>query len=131
MSDRAGPPRQEDYLRHIVEAAERVARYTGSLDKAAFLADEKTRDAVIRNLEIVGEAAKRILEEYADFAGLHPEVPWNKIYAMRNRLSHGYFEINLEIVWDTAKTSLPELEGHARRLLGDDASAGSSSERGR
>lgn len=127
MSERQGPPRYEDYLRHILEASERVARYTGALDKPAFVADEKTRDAVIRNLEIVGEAARRILEQYPEFAGRNPEIPSNKIYAMRNRLSHGYFEINLDIVWDTIKTSLPELEQHARRLLGVDPGAKSPS----
>lgn len=73
MSERPEPPRREDYLRHMLEAAEKVARYTGDLEKSAFLADEKTRDAVIRNLEIVGEAARRIVEEYPEFAQRHPE----------------------------------------------------------
>ncbi len=118
MSERSEPLRREDYLRHILEAAEKVARFTAAMDKPAFAADDKTRDAVIRNLEIVGEAARRLVEECPEFTQRHPEVPWRTIYAMRNRLSHGYFEINLDIVWDTIKTSLPELEGQVRGLLG-------------
>ncbi len=130
MSEQTGPPRREDYLRHMLEAAEKVARYTGAMDKPAFLADEKTRDAVIRNLETVGEAARRLVEEDAEFAQQHPEIPWKKIYAMRNRLSHGYFEINLDVVWDTVKASLPELEEQVRRLLSGEPSGHSPSERG-
>ena len=130
MSEGSGPARREDYLRHILEAAEKVARYVAAMDKPAFLADEKTRDAVIRNLEIVGEAARRLIEEYPEFAQQHAEVPWKKIYAMRDRLSHGYFEINLDVVWDTIKVSLPELKEQARRLLGEIPEARSPSEQG-
>lgn len=121
MSEDRQPERHEEYLGHILEAVAKIARYMGSLDKPAFLADDKTQDAVIRNLEIVGEASRRILEECPGFAGQHPEVPWKTIYAMRNRLSHGYLEVNLDIVWDTIRQSLPELERHVRRILAKDA----------
>ena len=121
MSEDRHPERRYEYLGHIVEAAEKVARYTTALDKRAFLADEKTQDAVVRNLEIVGEAARRILEDCPGFAAQHPEVPWQTIYAMRNRLSHGYKEVNLEIVWDTIQQSLPDLEQQLRRILAGDA----------
>lgn len=111
------PERCHEYLAHIVEAAQKVSRYTASLDRRAFLADDKTQDAVVRNLEIVGEAARRILEDCPNFAAQHPEVPWQTIYAMRNRLSHGYHEVNLEIVWDTIQQSLPDLEQQLRQIL--------------
>jgi uncharacterized protein with HEPN domain len=88
------------------------------MDKPAFEADEKTRDAVIRNLEIVGEAARRLFDEYPEFVEKRDDIPWKKMYGMRNRLSHGYFETDLNIVWDTVQTSLPELESQIRRLLG-------------
>lgn len=117
MSDGAHPQRHEEYLRHVLDALEKITRYTARMDKSAFLADEKTQDAVVRNLEIVGEASRRILEECSEFAERHPEVPWKKIYAMRNRLSHGYIEVNLDVVWDTVRQSLPELEQHTRRVL--------------
>jgi uncharacterized protein with HEPN domain len=117
MSDGRRPERHEEYLQHILESAAKVARYTAALDKSAFLGDEKTQDAVIRNLEIIGEASRRILEECPGFAEQHAEVPWKKIYAMRNRLSHGYIEVNLDVVWDTIRQSLPEVEQHVRRIV--------------
>ena len=95
------PDRPADYLQHILEALQKIGRYTASQDKDAFAGDEKTQDAVIRNLEIIGEASRRLLEEHPRFADAHPAIPWKKIYAMRNRLAHGYIEVNLDIVWDT------------------------------
>lgn len=121
MSNANEPERHEEYLQHVLEAVEKIVRYTGVLDKSAFLADDKTQDAVIRNLEIIGEASRRIIEECPGFAGRHAEVPWKKIYAMRNRLSHGYFETNLDIVWDTVRQSLPELERQVRQILREKA----------
>lgn len=117
MSGRGQPERHEEYLEHIIAAIEKVTSYTATLDKAGFIADEKTQDAVIRNLEVIGEATRRILDEYPEIAARYAGVPWKKIYAMRNRLSHGYFEINLEVVWETVRQSLPELEQHVRRML--------------
>lgn len=113
--------RHEEYLEHIIAAVEKVKFYTAEMDKAAFIADEKTQDAVIRNLEVIGEAAGRILGQYPKIAARYDGVPWKKIYAMRNRLSHGYFEINLEVVWETVCQSLPELERQARRILRGDS----------
>lgn len=117
MSSDGRPERHEEYLEHIIVAVEKVKSYTATLEKAAFIADEKTQDAVIRNLEVIGEAARRILDESPEIAAQYAAVPWKKIYAMRNRLSHGYFEINLEVVWETVRQSLPELEQHVRRIL--------------
>jgi uncharacterized protein with HEPN domain len=118
--------RHEEYLEHIIAAIEKVQSYTAALDKAEFVADEKTQDAVIRNLEVIGEAAGRIIDESPEIAARYAEVPWKTIYAMRNRLSHGYFEINLEIVWETVCQSLPELERQARRILRGDNPRGAA-----
>ncbi|MBI2752858.1 MAG: DUF86 domain-containing protein [Betaproteobacteria bacterium] len=112
----------------MIDAAEKIVRYTAGMDKTAFLADEKTQHAVIRNLEIVREAARRILDEHPEFAARHGEVPWKKIYAMRNRLTHGYLEVNIDVVWETIGKSLPELQGHARQILGRDPGAEPSPE---
>ena len=67
------------------------------------------QDAVIRNIEIIGEAAKYLERQHPQFAAEHPAVPWAVIYAMRNRVSHGYFEVDLQIVWNTV-SDLPGLE---------------------
>jgi uncharacterized protein with HEPN domain len=106
-----------DYLGHIVEAIERIHQYVSDMDEVAFLEDRKTQDAVIRNFEIIGEAARNIERHHAQFAAAHPEVPWSVIYTMRNRVAHGYFKVDLEIVWQTIHTDLNELHALIRKLL--------------
>jgi len=106
-----------DYLGHIVEAIERIHEYVADMEEVAFLEDRKTQDAVIRNFEILGEAARNIERHHAQFAAAHSEVPWSVIYTMRNRVSHGYFKVDLEIVWKTIHTDLLELHAQIRKLL--------------
>jgi len=117
--------RVPDYLGHILEAIERIHLYIEDIDEVAFLEDKKTQDAVIRNFEIIGEAAHNIERYHAQFAADHSEVPWSVVYTMRNRVSHGYFQVDLEIVWKTIHTDLPELHAQIRKLL-DQVSKASS-----
>lgn len=120
------PLRVPQYLGHIVEAIRRIRRYTAEMDEAAFLEGELVQDAVIRNIEIVGEAARNIERHHPDFAIRHPDVPWEDMYLMRNRVSHGYFTVDLEIVWKTVKRDIPELEEQAKRLLASLAADGAA-----
>ena len=106
-----------DYLEHILEAIERIDRYLEDTDEVAFLNDQKTQDAVVRNFEIIGEAAHNIESYHAKFAAAHPEVPWTVVYAMRNRVAHGYFKVDLGMIWKTIHTDLPELHEQIKRLL--------------
>lgn len=106
-----------DYLEHIVEAIERIDRYLADTGEVVFLNDQKTQDAVVRNFEIIGEAAHNIERHHAAFAAAHPEVPWTVIYAMRNRVAHGYFKVDFEMVWKTIHTDLPELHIQIKHLL--------------
>jgi uncharacterized protein with HEPN domain len=99
-----------DYLDHMREAAELAQRYVANLDLKAFLSDRMVQQAVILNLIVIGEAAVQIESEYAEFAASHNEIPWKQLRGMRNRMTHGYFETNLEIVWDTVQQYLPELD---------------------
>jgi len=71
--------------------------------------DKRTQQAVIMSLIILGEAATKAMDGYAEFAQELPEVPWRSMRGMRNRIAHGYFDINLDVVWDTLQTALPEL----------------------
>lgn len=91
----------------IIEAIAKIERYTNSIDFATWQKDEKTVDAVIRNLEVIGEAASNlpigIQEQYKD-------VPWGMMRGIRNILAHEYFGIDLEIVWKTVKEDLPNLK---------------------
>ncbi|MDP2818768.1 MAG: DUF86 domain-containing protein [Polaromonas sp.] len=101
--------RVPDYLDHMLEAAVQACAYVEGLSKQDFLADKRTQQAVILNLILVGEEATKLLKDDEAFADLHPQVPWRSMKGMRNRIAHGYFEINLETVWDTLKTALPSL----------------------
>ena len=98
-----------DYLDHMLEAAQQACIYVEGLDKADFLEDRRTQQAVILNLVILGEAVTKLLSQYEPFAARYPQVPWRSMKGMRNRLAHGYFDINLEVVWDTVQTALPGL----------------------
>ena len=101
--------RVPDYLGHILEAIARIERYTTDMDETAFLNSELVQDAVIRNIEIIGEASNNIQRVAPEFAARHDNIPWLVMYTMRNRVSHGYAKVDLEIVWKTIQRDLPEL----------------------
>lgn len=93
------------YLAHIRDSVDRVLAYTKD-GRDAFFADSKTQDAVIRNLEIVGEAVKNLS---AGFRDAHPEVPWRVMARMRDTLIHRYFGVKLDLVWGVVANDLPDL----------------------
>lgn len=101
--------RLPDYLDHMVDAVLSAAQYVSGMDKAAFFADRRTQQAVLMNIVILGEASAKVLAEHALFAEQQPGIPWRAIRAMRNRVAHGYFEINLDLVWETVTVALPDL----------------------
>jgi len=102
------------YADDIIEACGKVRRFVAGMTYEAFEADERTRDAVIRNIEIIGEAAGHLPKEVTARA---PQIPWRLICDMRNVLAHAYFGVSFKIVWDVALTQIDELEGAVRGLL--------------
>jgi len=102
--------RLTDYLQHMKQAVVDACSFIEGLSKQDFLADKRTQQAVIMNLIIIGEAATKIMDHDGAFAEAHPEVPWRNMRGMRNRIAHGYFEIDLDIVWETVRSALPELQ---------------------
>ena len=102
MSRRQDP----DLLGDIREAILRIRAYLGNSDYEKFLKDAKTQDAVVRNLEIIGEATKNLSE---GLRKKHPDIPWKELAGVRDRLVHQYFGVNFEIVWTIARHELPEL----------------------
>lgn len=100
-------------LENIRTAIGKIERYIAGLDQAAFLSDEKTIDAVVRNLEIIGEAARQLPGEWKD---RHPVIRWSQIAGMRNRIVHDYTGVDLEIVWNILQTSMPELRSQIDQI---------------
>ena len=111
-----GASRISDYLDHMLQATDRIARYVTGMDRQTFMGDELVQDAVIRNIEILGEAARNIEKQAPEFVALHPHIPWAAIYGMRNRVTHGYFSVDLDLVWKTLEKDIPELAGAIRAL---------------
>ena len=111
--------RVPDYLGHILEAIERIEEYVSDMDEMAFLASKLVQDAVIRNIEIIGEASNNIQRVHPAFAAQHDNIPWQVMYAMRNRVSHGYDKVDFEIIWKTIHRDLPGLYALIRQAKGN------------
>ena len=102
------------YLSDIIDAIDRVEEYTDGFAFGDFTKDQKTFDAVIRNLEVIGEAVKAI----PDSIRVHePDIDWRKIAGIRDVLIHEYFGVDSDIVWDVVQTKLPKLKSACKRLL--------------
>ena len=118
------PPRLPDYLQHIALAIQRIRRYVAGLSASEFSADDKTQDAVLRNIEVIGEAARNVQRHHADFAAAQPQVPWAVMIGMRNRVSHGYFAVDWDLIWATIQQDLPALSVQINAMLADQSAAG-------
>jgi uncharacterized protein with HEPN domain len=112
-----GPQRLADYLTHILQSIERIQRYTDDMDEAGFLQNEMAQDAVIRNFEVLGEACRNIERNHPDFVAAHRDFPFSFAYEMRNALAHGYFKVDLAIVWKTIESDLPRLLQQVQALV--------------
>jgi len=102
------------YLSDILEAIQNIEVYTKNMGFEDFRKSKMARDAVIRNLEIIGEAVKNIPD---DIKSKHPEIAWGKVAGLRDRLIHRYFEVDLEILWDILKNELPDLKTKISSML--------------
>ena len=109
--------RVRDYLAHVLEAVANIREYTKGMDRASYLADRKTQDAVVRNFEVIGEACNKVLTQHPAFAAAHPAVRWSTAYEMRNALAHGYFKVDQQIVWATIEGDLPAFELAVRSAM--------------
>lgn len=116
--------RAKDYLLHMLEAADRVLEYTAGATEEQFFANQMLQDAVVRNIEIIGEAAKNLLEAGPEFAARYPSIPFAQIYGMRNRVSHGYFAVSAAMIWDSVRIDVPNLRQQIVNVLRELGSEG-------
>lgn len=113
-------PKREftDYLQDILDAIEKVEGFTQGMDYEQFAADDKTVFAVIRALEIIGEASKKIPKSVKD---KYPSVPWREIAGIRDKLIHGYFGVNIAVIWKTVEQDIPDLRPSIVKIIKDTA----------
>ncbi|PSO49826.1 MAG: hypothetical protein BRC33_05200 [Cyanobacteria bacterium SW_9_44_58] len=112
MSERSN----REYLHDIQEASRRIATYTAGMTEQTFWEDSKTQDAVIRNLEIIGEATKNLTNEVRE---RYPEIPWKSMAGLRDRLIHNYFGVNLDIVWQIVVQELTKVSSQLEIILNE------------
>ena len=103
-----------DYIADILNAIEEIEEFIVGMDYEGFSGDRKTTNAVIRSLEVIGEAATKIPQE---ICYQNPEIPWKRMAGMRNKLIHGYFGVDLEIVWEVCTDEIPPLKPTFEILL--------------
>jgi uncharacterized protein with HEPN domain len=103
-----------DYLRHILSETDYLIRNSEGVTAETFLSDETLQRAFVRSLEIVGEAAKKLPES---FRRSHPQVEWSAMARMRDRLIHGYFGVDYELVWEVVRVKIPQLHTELQAIL--------------
>ena len=101
--------RERQHIRFMLESVELALSYVEGFEREDFFRDKRTQQAVILNLLHLGEAANRLVAEHSDVLVRYPQLPWSQMRGMRNRLAHGYFDINIEVVWATLEQALPGL----------------------
>ena len=108
--------RLDTHVAQMLESVELAMSYVDGLSQADFVVDRKTQQAAVLNLIVIGEIATKIERDFPEFASQQSQIPWKSMRGMRNRIAHGYFEIDLSTVWDTLQTALPELLAQLRLL---------------
>lgn len=103
-----------DYLRHILDEANYLVETSSTLSKDDFMRDETTKRAFVRSLEVIGEATKNLPHEFREH---HDDVDWRAIAGMRDRLIHGYFGVDYEIVWDVVENKIPDVRSIVKKLV--------------
>lgn len=102
------------YLKHILENIEKIQNFSGGINKNDLSSDELKQYAIVRAIEIIGEAAKNIPEA---FKKEHPQISWKEIIGTRDIITHKYFGVDLDVIWDIIKTDLPELRKNINKII--------------
>ena len=102
------------YLKHMLDAVAKIEGYTRGVEREAFMSNAMIQDAVVRNLEIVGEATKKLSSETRQ---LYPEIPWSQVAGTRDRLIHAYFDLDLNEVWTMVERDIPRLKSTVEKAI--------------
>jgi uncharacterized protein with HEPN domain len=102
------------YLHHIIDALLQIERYTDGVTYEEFLSNSLLQDGVIRQLEVMGEAARNLSE---DLRNEYPKIPWRQMISLRNRMIHAYFNVNLQIIWEIIQGDIPNLKQETKHVL--------------
>ncbi len=106
------------FIKHILESIEKIESYAVNLTKERLIKDTRVQDAIIRRIEVIGEAAKNLPN---DFKKRHPEVEWSEIIRTRDKITHHYFGVDLNIVWDIIKKDLPDLKKKVKIIIEEES----------
>lgn len=114
----ARPERAADYLQHILDAIDRAIAHAAHVTTPdAFKGNVLVQDGIVRNIEVIGEAAVKIQQVAPDLVASRPEIPWKDMRTMRNKIIHDYFDVDLDIVWNTVQQDLPKLAEQIKDVL--------------
>ena len=109
--------RARDYIESMLKCSGKIAQFSADRTRESFLSDALVQDATVRNLEILGEASRQLLDVLPDAASRFPQLDFRTMYALRNRLIHGYLTVNMEIVWDVIQNEIPVLRPVLEQIL--------------
>lgn len=109
------------WLEDMLKAARHACSYVDGMEREAFLADSRTQQAVAMNVLIIGEVAAKLIDRFPERLATYPTVPWVSMKGMRNRIAHGYFEVDMGVLWETTRSALPVLIEHVMEILANEA----------